>query len=653
MSDKLFQTGFHFGEGFLEDHAGRIISDPQIAIVELVANSWDAGARNVEIKWPAGLYNKFEINDDGEGMTKDEFLKIWFELRYNREQNQGTAVIFPDKSAIIKRTAYGRNGKGRHALFCFADEYKVETWKNGSLSIFNVIRNRDIEQARFAPYEIELLEEKTKIGNGTRISCSLKKNYVQEEKIIEIIGAKFSVDPSFSISLNSHKIALSDLKGVDRKIISIPDEGEVEIITIDSTVSGRMSKLHGVAWWVNHRLVGEHSWKGLDEKYLDGRTSEAKRYTFIVNADILINEIKPDWTDFKDTDRTRKIKGIINSHIQESIRELLKITRVSRKKDVLFEHRANLRQLSISSRNNIGNFIDQTLVKCPSMTQDYLSKVVGILANIEASRTGARLLHQLSQLTPNDYERLSDILSAWSVAEAKIVLDELQKRLDLIKQLETLVNNASADELHELHPLFEQGLWMFGPEYEGIRFLSNKQLATVVKEFFGTHIVDGPRRRPDIIALANASMAVYSSFSYDARGELSGYDKILIIELKKGGSIISEPEIHQAEGYALALKKTGKISPNSKIVCFVLGSKIDCEPSKKGDAIVVCPRAYDMVLHFASARTFNLIDKIKEVKEIEELEDEEIKDVLSQQEIASTNIEFEDSISRAQCEDQS
>ena len=289
-------------------------------------------------------------------MTGDEFEKIWMELSYNREQTQGISVRLPDKSISIKRTAYGRNGKGRHGLFCFADEYRVETWKNGSASIFNVTRNQDMEQAHFAPYKIDLVDKKSKTGNGTKISCYLTKNYVQEENVIEIIGAKFSVDPSFSISLNSHKIALSDLKGVDRKVINIPDEGEVEIIIIDSTVSGRTSKQHGVAWWVNHRLVGEHSWKGLDEKYLDGRTSEAKRYTFIVNADILINEVEPDWTDFKDTERARKIKGIINLHIQESIQELLKTTRVSRKKDVLFEHRTNLRQFRQSIKKSNRKF---------------------------------------------------------------------------------------------------------------------------------------------------------------------------------------------------------------------------------------------------------------------------------------------------------
>lgn len=40
-----------FGINFLEDHARRIITDPKIALIELIANCWDAGANRVDIVW--------------------------------------------------------------------------------------------------------------------------------------------------------------------------------------------------------------------------------------------------------------------------------------------------------------------------------------------------------------------------------------------------------------------------------------------------------------------------------------------------------------------------------------------------------------------------------------------------------------------------
>ena len=42
-------TPVAFGESFLRDHAGHIISDGKIALVELIANAYDAAATRVEV----------------------------------------------------------------------------------------------------------------------------------------------------------------------------------------------------------------------------------------------------------------------------------------------------------------------------------------------------------------------------------------------------------------------------------------------------------------------------------------------------------------------------------------------------------------------------------------------------------------------------
>lgn len=41
-----------FGARFLQRHAGHIMDDPAIALVELVANCYDAGSTEVYIRWP-------------------------------------------------------------------------------------------------------------------------------------------------------------------------------------------------------------------------------------------------------------------------------------------------------------------------------------------------------------------------------------------------------------------------------------------------------------------------------------------------------------------------------------------------------------------------------------------------------------------------
>lgn len=48
-----------FGEGFFDDYAGKLITDPHVAVIELVANSWDAGAQHVTLTWPSEIKGKF------------------------------------------------------------------------------------------------------------------------------------------------------------------------------------------------------------------------------------------------------------------------------------------------------------------------------------------------------------------------------------------------------------------------------------------------------------------------------------------------------------------------------------------------------------------------------------------------------------------
>ena len=67
-----------FGSHFLEDHARTLISDPKIALVELIANCWDAGANRVDITWPKeSVPEPIDITDDGTGMTYEEFIHRW------------------------------------------------------------------------------------------------------------------------------------------------------------------------------------------------------------------------------------------------------------------------------------------------------------------------------------------------------------------------------------------------------------------------------------------------------------------------------------------------------------------------------------------------------------------------------------------------
>src|SRR5581483_7954396 len=121
--------GSLFEEDFLLRTLGRIAHDSDVALTELVANAWDAGASCVDLKIPSEKENALVVTDDGHGMSIEQFKLRWMTLAYDRVKHQGQDVEFPPERKGSRRRAYGRNGIGRHGLLCFADRYEVETWR--------------------------------------------------------------------------------------------------------------------------------------------------------------------------------------------------------------------------------------------------------------------------------------------------------------------------------------------------------------------------------------------------------------------------------------------------------------------------------------------------------------------------------------------
>ena len=632
-----------FDSRFLNKHAGNIISDPRVAIVELVANCWDAGATDVHIVWPTKPDTHFEIIDNGSGMTEEEFGSRWYKFDYNRLNSQGNKVILPD-SGKKERKVFGRNGKGRHSLFCFSRKYEVETWKDGNKSIFSVIQDPDSS----LPYDIKLTDYFSFEGHGTRITCEFEnyvlnnKEQLEVEDIQELVGTKFILDPSlFKVYVNDVLIDPIDiLENSQEHECLVPNFGMVKINIIDSKTAGRTSKQHGVAWWVNQRLVGEPSWEDISGRFLDARKKVGKRYTIIVRADILEDEVKEDWTGFNDNEKVRAVKKVINAYILEKVEDLFKDIHHIEKLDILNKQKPALKQLSKSSRYEVGSFIGELQKRCPTLNQQNLEDVTNVFVKMEASKSGYKLLTQIASLSPNDMDAWSSVLDEWDIMDAKTVLDLLGDRLQLIEKLEELVEDNGADELKDLQPLFDHGLWIFGHEFESVEFTSNRSLATVVKKFFdetGVEVLENPRKRPDFVVLNDAALRFFSKDQYDDAGDVNGTYKVLIIELKRGGSSICEENISQAFKYANEIRRAGRVEANTVIDCFVLGTNVDpyCEYRGIGEPVRtrIFPKSYSSILRKAHARTFNLMQEIKKNKGIDESIDEEVEEVFKQKDM--------------------
>ena len=151
--------------------------------------------------------------------------------------------------------------------------------------------------------------------------------------------------------------------------------------------------------------------------------------------------------------------------------------------------------------------------------------------------------------------------------------------------------------------------------------------------------VSNPRLRPDFVVLPDGNLNIYSTDSFDDNNEVNGINRVLIIELKRGGFKIGIEEKGQAERYIKELLDGKHVNQNAKIDAYVLGSYIDTERADlRGGQISIIPMQYSIIVRRAEKRLFNLRNKIREIKNISENTGDDILDeIMGQDSLDSFN----------------
>lgn len=614
--------GTFFDQRFLGRYAGSIMSDPATALIELVANSWDAFSTEVRIRWPEkGSDTAFSITDNGFGMSRSEFESRWRTLDYDRISNQGKRVLPPQElSHLPPRTVYGRNGRGRHAAFLFSSPYEVRTWKDGRETIFRVSQTID------TPIHIAVVAEKEcQPGHGTEVrALSFEAVGLSAQKAREVLGSRFLTDPNFKVYINGAPVSFDDIPpGALRELsVIVPELGTARVLVIDSQRVDRSTRQHGVAWHVNNRLVGECHWRTSDyERILDGRRSEAKRYTFIVLADFLADAVLPDWSDFDPANENWKTtRSEVQDHIRNALADFNASQRSEVKEEVRERHRGQVSQLAPLSRERWNNFVDQVVDNCPSIRGAELDQVAGLLAKLERANSRYALIGQLDNLSSGALDTLHQILTAWTVSLAKETLDEISTRLKLIQELDKKFKDPNTDEVQDLQPLFEKALWIFGPEFETMEFTSNRGMTEVISKIFGGS-AKGSLNRPDFVVLPESTVGLYSRPSYDGEHEAIGVGALVVVELKKPGVPIGDEQKAQAWKYVKELLQKRMIDDGTKVTCFVLGDslrKFEGEIDTKGKNVTIHPIIYNNFIMRAERRMLNLYRRLQDAPFLKE-----------------------------------
>ncbi|MDR1646498.1 MAG: ATP-binding protein [Zoogloeaceae bacterium] len=581
MPEAPSQTAL-FEEDYLLRELGQVAHVPQVALTELVANAWDAGAACVDLVLPSCIGGWLTVTDDGHGMTPEQFKMRWMTLGYDRAKHQGSKVEFPPGRTQRSRRAYGRNGVGRHGLLCFADEYEVKTWRDGVLATYIVGT-----ESGPSPFVLRSEKIEEQQGNGTRLAVKVARKPPDVEEILTVLAARFVHDPEFEIRVNGSQRSFAELEGkVSEQKLELGQGRSATVIVIDSTRLNHSPIHQGIAFWVQRRLVGTPSWAVGQVANFDGRTRFARRYKIIVDTEGYESEVEPDWTAFRSSEAMRELYRVTAEHITKVAQDLAAEVVSETSEDALVQNRSELSTLGQGARLEVAEFTKAVAQVHPAMSPEFLATAVKAVIHLEKSKNGAALLQKLSTLPADDIKGLDKLLEEWTIKDALRVLDEIDNRISVIETIERLSNTPDTDELHTLHPLILRSRWLFGPEFESPEYCSNVTLKTIAKELFkNTHSAKfiNDRNRPDIVVLPEKTtwqMTGIESFA-PVDATLTRLERILVIELKKGGFVLTRNEVNQADGYVQDIAKSGAVSGSFHIHAWVVGQKIGAGVEKE------------------------------------------------------------------------
>ncbi|MDY5340164.1 MAG: hypothetical protein SPG83_11630 [Intestinimonas sp.] len=240
------------------------------------------------------------------------------------------------------------------------------------------------------------------------------------------------------------------------------------------------------------------------------------------------------------------------------------------------------------------------------------------MITIEQAKKGEVLLAQLSQMTPENIDKLSDLLRDWDIDDVLAVITEIDKRITVVEAINRIFDNKETDELHTLHPLVLNARWLFGAEFDSPMFVSNSALTTVVKKLFKGEDYDleeisNPRKRPDIVCLKTSTLKAVCTDRADTEANgIMKPDQVLIVELKRGGFTIEAQEVSQAEYYVRQIRKSAILHKSAEITAFVVGASVgDVDCNKKTDSGIIHVVTYGHLVETASKKLFRLREELK------------------------------------------
>ncbi len=491
------------------EHLGiNLYSNVPAVLSEAVANSWDADAANVDVKFQKEN-STIVIQDDGTGMTRAQVNGRFLTVGYRRRDAQPG----PTRKG---RNPMGRKGIGKLSLFSIADEIKVETIHDQERSAFRMnledirstIRQEgedDDPGSRLTNYPpTPLPTDGIDFERGTRITLkNLKKRQtVSTVKALRTrLARRFSIIGSaqdFEVRVNDHVISPEDRRYYDKlqyvwtygdfssiephcTKLEAPSEsrlGNTGSVTVSGWIgtvkeSGQLKdesgeNLNRIAIFVRGKIAQEDILADFSERG--------------VYASYLIGELRVDGLDIDDEDDAATSSR--QKIIEDDPRYLML-------KDFLFQELKHIQKRWSELRSEAGvedaqeiPAVKKWLESLPREHSRKAKKWLGKVHRIQADDTNDRRhlikhailafefyrwnenIDRLNEVTDENLDVVISMFQELDVLEATLYGQIVQQRMTVIRTLQEKVDQKARERAIQEY-IFNH-LWLLDPSWERV-----------------------------------------------------------------------------------------------------------------------------------------------------------------------------------------
>lgn len=210
------------------EHLGvKMYSTLPPVVSELIANSYDADAKEVKILLNDSGDKEIVVSDDGHGMSFNEINESFLTIGRNRRVKNST-----DKSPN-GRKVIGKKGLGKLSFFGIAHKIEIITVKDNKKNSFvmdwDAIMRMENEEGGIENYEPEILilDEDTEEDNGTIVTLRKiqRVSNFDVEALADSISKYFILPDDFKIKLSHNNNEWIEIDNT-RRYASTPAEVE-------------------------------------------------------------------------------------------------------------------------------------------------------------------------------------------------------------------------------------------------------------------------------------------------------------------------------------------------------------------------------------------------------------------------------------------